>query len=174
MKCSRQVVTDDLTTSRIAPTPLIDALSDKKVARFGKKMYNRPCRRKSNMQIQGIVSPGKRIGRKLGFPTANIALSPGEAAPAKNGVYIARISLADGRSLPCILSQGLHPTLPEGGPTIEAHILDFDGDLYGQRVGVEYLKFLRDELRFDTLEELRAQIADDERRARAWFSAPGL
>lgn len=83
------------------------------------------------MQITGQVQQGKRVGRQLGFPTANIQPDNPALLPAQNGVYVARIVLADGRVLPCVLNKGRHPTLPEGAATVEAHILDFHEDLYG-------------------------------------------
>ena len=92
------------------------------------------------MQITGQVQQGKRVGRQLGFPTANIQPDNPALLPAQNGVYVARIVLADGRVLPCVLNKGRHPTLPEGAATVEAHILDFHEDLYGQRVRVEFLR----------------------------------
>ncbi len=125
------------------------------------------------MRIRGIVSGGKRIGRRLGFPTANISPDGGAFPAVENGVYIARIHLEDGRALPCVLNQGTHPTLPEGPPTIEAHILDFDGDLYGQHVAIDYLAFLRPEIRFESVDQLRREIARDEERARIWFALNG-
>lgn len=70
-----------------------------------------------------------------------------------------------------MLNKGRHPTLPEGAATVEAHILDFHEDLYGQRVRVEFLRFLRPETRFPNPEALREQIARDEAAARAWFAA---
>ena len=121
------------------------------------------------MKIAGIVAEGKRVGRTLGFPTANIHPDTNMHAPDKNGVYVARIALADGSLLPCVLNQGRHPTLPEGASTIEAHILDYTGDLYGQHVQIEYLEFLRPEIRFESIEALRTQIAKDEAATRAWF-----
>lgn len=123
------------------------------------------------MQITGQVQQGKRVGRQLGFPTANIQPDNPALLPAQNGVYVARIVLADGRVLPCVLNMGRHPTLPEGAATVEAHILDFHEDLYGQRVRVEFLRFLRPETRFPNPEALREQIARDEAAARAWFAA---
>ena len=113
------------------------------------------------MKITGIVSAGKRVGRTLGFPTANITPDDGMALPARDGVYAARVTLCDGRALACVLNKGKHPTLPEGAPTVEAFILDFHEDLYGQRVGVEFLAFLRPEQRFESPQALRAQIAQD-------------
>ena len=123
------------------------------------------------MQISGVVATGKRIGRTLGFPTANILPDEGCALPSQNGVYAALLTLADGRALPCVLNKGRHPTLPEGAATVEAFVLDFTGDLYGQRVRVVFLAFLRPETRFPDKEALRAQIARDTENARAWFAA---
>ena len=123
------------------------------------------------MQITGVVAAGKRIGRTLGFPTANILPDEGCALPSQNGVYAALLTLADGRALPCVLNKGRHPTLPEGAATVEAFVLDFTGDLYGQRVRVDCLAFLRPETRFPDKEALRAQIARDTENARAWFAA---
>ena len=106
-----------------------------------------------------------------GFPTANILPDEGCALPSQNGVYAALLTLADGRALPCVLNKGRHPTLPEGAATVEAFVLDFTGDLYGQRVRVDFLAFLRPETRFPDKEALRAQIARDTENARAWFAA---
>ena len=126
------------------------------------------------MQITGVVAAGKRIGRTLGFPTANILPDEGCALPSQNGVYAALLTLADGRALPCVLNKGRHPTLPEGAATVEAFVLDFTGDLYGQRVRVDFRAFLRPEARFPGKDELRAQIARDAQNARAWFAAHPL
>ena len=95
------------------------------------------------MQISGVVATGKRIGRTLGFPTANILPDEGSVLPEQNGVYAAVLTLEDGRALPCVLNKGRHPTLPEGAATVEAFIFDFAGDLYGQRVRVDFRAFLR-------------------------------
>ena len=102
------------------------------------------------------------------------SLDAGSVLPEQNGVYAALLTLADGRALPCVLNKGRHPTLPEGAATVEAFILDFNGDLYGQRVHVDFLAFLRPETRFADKEALRAQIARDAQNARAWFAAHPL
>ena len=117
------------------------------------------------MQISGVVATGKRIGRTLGFPTANILPDEGSVLPKQNGVYAAVLTLEDGRALPCVLNKGRHPTLPEGAATVEAFIFDFAGDLYGQRVRVDFRAFLRPETRFSGKDELRAQISDAGERA---------
>ena len=123
------------------------------------------------MIVKGRIVHGKQLGRTLGFPTANLQPDHMPEVPPQNGVYAAWLYLEEGKlRLPCVLNQGRHPTAPEGPPTIEAHVLDFSGDLYGQRASVEYLRFLRPERKFDSLEALREQIARDGADARAYFS----
>ena len=122
------------------------------------------------MVISGIVEQGKHLGRRLGFPTANIhPLSADEPWPA-NGVYVAALWVAgDARARLGMLNQGVHPTVPEGKPTIEIHLPDFHADLYGQPVRVEYLRFLRPERRFDSLNTLIAQLERDRDAVSAWL-----
>lgn len=119
-----------------------------------------------NFKLTGKVVGGKKIGRRLGFPTANIEPDRGVELP-KNGVYVARVFIP-GEEKPrlCVLNQGVHPTLPAGKPTIEAYILDFDGDLYGETVGLEYVRFLRPEIKFDSIDGLIAQMKLDVLEAR--------
>ena len=121
------------------------------------------------MTIEGVVEQGKHLGRRLGYPTANIRPEGCYDLP-ENGVYAASIRIAgEPGPRPCMLNQGTHPTAPEGKPTIEAHLLDYEGDLYGLRVRVEYLCFLRPERRFDGLDALKAQLGRDLNDTRAWF-----
>ena len=121
------------------------------------------------MQITGGVSAGKHIGRTLGFPTANILPDEGCPLPEENGVYAAMLTLESGRALPCVLNKGRHPTLPEGPATIEAFIFDFDGDLYGQNIRVEFYQQLRPERKFGSIDELKAAILENARQTRAYF-----
>ncbi len=111
----------------------------------------------------GRVVEGKQLGRRLGFPTANIETA--DAVPER-GVYAA-VAVADGRRYRAVMNIGRHPTAPEGPPTIEAHFLDFTGDLYGHEVTVRPVRFLRAEVKFDSLEALKAQLQKDCARARA-------
>ena len=123
-----------------------------------------------DMIIDGVVEQGKHLGRTLGFPTANVR--PIEAAGdwPRNGVYIAAIWLNGARrAWLCMLNQGVHPTVPEGKPTIEAHVLGYEGDVYGLPVRVEYLSFLRPERKFDSVEALRAQLSKDRAATAAWL-----
>ena len=123
--------------------------------------------------VTGVVEHGKGLGHTLGFPTANIR--PDGQTHRENGVYAALIWL-EGEPLPrpCMINQGSHPTAPAGKPTIEAHILDYHGDLYGRRVRFEYRRFLRPEQRFDSLEALKAQLARDLQSTRAWAVGAGM
>lgn len=123
--------------------------------------------------LEGAVEHGKALGRKLGFPTANI--NPEGEVPFENGVYAAALWLAgEPRPRPCMINQGTHPTAPGGKPTIEAHLLDFAGDLYGMHVRFQYLFFLRPEQRFPDLEALAAQLRQDREATRACLSGTGL
>ena len=78
--------------------------------------------------------------------------------------------VSDGVPRPCMVNQGHHPTVPDGPPTIEAHILDYDGDVYGERVTLDYLRFLRPERRFDGVDALKAQLTRDREAVRAYFT----
>jgi riboflavin kinase/FMN adenylyltransferase len=117
-------------------------------------------------QVSGVVVSGKRLGHKMGFPTVNIDV-PGCALPA-DGVYISEASF-HGQKLPCLVNQGYQPTLPSGERRVEAHILDYTGDLYGEIVSLSYVAFLRGERKFESGEELAEQLALDLTAARAWF-----
>lgn len=112
------------------------------------------------MKFTGTVVHGKQLGRTIGFPTANIL--PDSPVDAKNGVYVGEI-IVEGVEKPmrCMVNQGVHPTVPDGPPTIEAHIVGFGGDIYDCRVTLEYLKFLRPEQKFTSLDALKAQLAKD-------------
>lgn len=121
--------------------------------------------------ITGTVIEGKKIGRRLGFPTANLSM-PENGAGLPYGVYAAAVTLRDGRRLPGILNHGRHPTLPEGSPTVEVHLFNFDENLYGETVQVEYLLFLRPETHFDTKEAMQAQVLRDIAETKKYFDLP--
>jgi riboflavin kinase / FMN adenylyltransferase len=114
--------------------------------------------------LRGRTVRGKRLGTRLGFPTANLVYPPVDALPP-DGVYAARATL-DGRDYVAVLNQGRHPTAPEGRATVEAHLLGYaGGDLYGRELTLTYVSYLRPERRFQTLEALRAQLAADAEEA---------
>ena len=113
----------------------------------------------------GKVVPGERLGHKLGFPTANLDTT-GLVLPP-NGVYAAHAQL-ERRTFKAVVNIGFRPTIqpPESRPRVEAHVLEFNGDLYGREIELELMEKLRDEKRFASLDELRAQIGRDITEAR--------
>ena len=119
--------------------------------------------------VSGVVVPGKQLGRTLGIPTANIRLEEGLVVP-KFGVYACRVTV-DGREYSAVTNVGTRPTVSGMGITVEPWILDFDGNLYGQEITLEFHRFLRPETRFDGLEALKTQINRDAETTRAYFSA---
>jgi riboflavin kinase/FMN adenylyltransferase len=119
-------------------------------------------------RVEGVVVRGDQRGRKLGYPTANVEFQSTAAVPA-DGVYAGRLirSLGNGPvTLPAAISVGSNPTFEGRARRVEAYVLDFDGDLYGEHVGVDFVQRLREMERFDTVEELVAQMGDDVRRTR--------
>ena len=122
-------------------------------------------------EVLGIVFRGDRLGRELGWPTANILLGR-QLEPAR-GVYAVTVRLADGRVLPGVANVGRRPTLGGDAVTrLEVHLFDFAGDLYGQQIGVRLHRFLRPDERFDGLEALKAAIAADAAEARQLLGLP--
>ena len=117
------------------------------------------------------VGHGQRIGRTIGIPTVNLVPPPHVLVPG-DGVYIARVSLMDGSSYAAVTNVGTRPTVNNGSDlTVESWMLDFDGDLYGQSIRVEFYKRLRDEIRFDSLDALKAEIRRNADDARAYFAS---
>ncbi len=115
--------------------------------------------------VLGTVEPGDHRGRELGFPTAN--LNPHNEALPPDGVYAVRVHLG-AELLGGVVNIGVRPTFKDKpyGRVLEVHILDFDRDIYGQDVEVAFLQKLRDEQKFDSVNALKAQIADDVQAAR--------
>lgn len=120
----------------------------------------------------GRVVKGRQLGRTLGYPTANLeALDADQLLPG-DGVYAVE-AMADGAAHPSMLSIGLRPTIGAGlARTVEVHLLDFAGDLYGTTATLRFLHWMRGEEKFSSLDELKAAIAADEEHARKIFS-PG-
>ena len=120
--------------------------------------------------LRGPVLRGEERGRTIGFPTLNIGVSADRALPS-NGVYVTRATLADGRSFEACTNIGVQPTFDGQQRRVETHLLDFEGDLYGEVVTVQLLRRLRAEQKFDGVEALTAQIARDVEATRAHFAA---
>jgi riboflavin kinase / FMN adenylyltransferase len=117
-------------------------------------------------EIRGIVVHGDKLGRVLGWPTANIWL--GRHLEPARGVYAVRVALPDGTEAKGVANVGRRPTLGGDPETrLETYIFDFAGDLYGKEIGVRLVRFLRPDAKFAGLEELKAAIARDVEEARA-------
>jgi riboflavin kinase/FMN adenylyltransferase len=117
--------------------------------------------------LSGRVAHGRKLGRTLGFPTANIEL---RHRPALTGVFAVRVHGLGAAARPAVASLGVRPTITsEGRPLLEVYVLDFDEPIYGKRVVVEFLHKLRDEARYPDLETLARQIRADVADARGYF-----
>ena len=114
--------------------------------------------------VRGKVVHGEKIGRNLGFPTANIKLPPGAFWP-RYGVYLVKASLEDGICVYGVANVGVKPTFGKNDPVIEVYILSYKGDLYNSEIDLGFLAFIRPERRFTDPMSLREQIYDDIRRA---------
>ncbi len=119
--------------------------------------------------MAGKVVYGRQLGRTLGFPTANVQIRRHKSA--MSGVYIAYLNLEDGQCLPAVANVGTRPTVDNGiHAVLEVHALDYKGDLYGQHVSVSFIKKLRNEKKFASLDELQHAINEDAQQAQHWFN----
>src|SRR6202453_3864997 len=118
--------------------------------------------------IAGEVIHGEKRGRDLGYPTANIRLD--KNCGLKHGIYAVRVGRGSER-FDGVASFGRRPTFDNGAPLLEVFLFDFSGDLYGNRLDVAFIAFIRDELKFDGIEALIRQMDDDSTRARAALAA---
>lgn len=129
------------------------------------KYLGRPYR------ITGKVIAGQRLGRKLGYPTAN--LRPQRRATPVAGIFAVRVSGAGLTQVPGVANLGTRPTVDGKELLLEAHIFDYEGDLYRRRLHVDFIARLRDEMRFDSLDELVEQMDKDSAQARRILAADG-
>lgn len=121
--------------------------------------------------ITGIVVKGSQIGRTLGFPTANIELSGMNLAIPTSGVYVAKVLLINGQEYPAIANIGINPTVKNTlERRLEVHILNFEGDLYTQRLRVYFYEKIRNEKKFNNLDELTLQLCKDQFFVEQYFS----
>ena len=121
--------------------------------------------------LTGSVRHGRGIGSSRLYPTANLIIPPHVLVPS-HGVYVTRATLPEGASYAAVTNVGTRPTVNNGADvTVEACLLDFEGDLYGKTLRLEFFEHLRDEVRFDSLDALKAQIAADAEATRQYFAA---
>lgn len=120
------------------------------------------------MTLCGRVTHGDKRGRQIGFPTANIALN--RRLSPLSGVYVVTVVFADGRRVDGVANVGTRPTVDGQDARLEVHLFDFDKDIYGAILQVEFRHFLRGEQKFDSLDELIDQIGRDAEAARIWLA----
>lgn len=118
--------------------------------------------------ITGTVVHGRQLGRKLGFPTANLQISEGKPFALNHGVY-AVIAEVDNSRYPGIANAGIRPTIGGNQFHLEVHLFDFSGDIYRKSLKVTFLHFIRPEKRFSSPEELAVQIWKDAEEAERFF-----
>lgn len=121
-----------------------------------------------NYLLTGKIIKGQGIGRKINFPTVNLHIAEDYKLIPKKGVYVVRANFNNKSSFG-IMNIGFRPTVGGKGQTIEIHLLDFNDDLYGSNMQIEVLMRLRDEKKFESIEELATQISKDEESARNWL-----
>lgn len=119
--------------------------------------------------LTDTVGHGKKLGSTLGFPTVNLRFAPGVLVPAK-GVYATRVFFENGDSRAAVTNIGVRPTVDNGGEVnVEGFLLDFDGDLYGKTLRMEFYDYLRPERKFDTVEDLRSEVMRNAEQTREYF-----
>jgi riboflavin kinase/FMN adenylyltransferase len=160
VEAMHSVEVDDV---RVSSTTVRDALTAGDLERAA-TLLGRP------FAIGGRVAHGEKIGRELGFPTANIPLR--HRAPLA-GIFAVRVHGLGPAPRAGVASLGVRPTIrADGQPLLEVFLLDFDADIYGQRLTVEFLHKLRDEAKYDNLDALKRQIGRDVAQAREYFARP--
>jgi len=117
-------------------------------------------------RLAGTVVECQKLGRELGYPTANLALTMHQVTPP-DGIYAVRALLDDGREIGGACSIGNRPTIPGAGHSIETFLFDFDEDIYGRSMELNFVRYLRPEAKFDSLSALKARIAQDVEAAKA-------
>jgi riboflavin kinase/FMN adenylyltransferase len=148
----------------ISSTAIRKALTDGDMNKAG-SLLGRP------FSIQGQVITGTGRGRELGFPTANLEIDPKQALPAE-GVY-ASWAYLDSQAYQSMTNIGRCPTFGGSDRTVEVYLLNYDGNLYGRELKIDIVERLRDEKRFDTVDELKKQVAEDVKQGIAILSSQG-
>ena len=115
--------------------------------------------------LEGVVVHGQHLGRVLGFPTINLELFERQVVP-KDGIYAVLVTLQDGRIVQGACSIGNRPTVESAGRSVETNLLEFNEDLYGQKVSIRFISFLRSEIKFNNLDDLVDQMKIDVKNVR--------
>lgn len=154
----------NLDGKRVSSTAIREALAQGRLVEAA-RLLGRPY------SISGKVVHGDKLARELGYPTANIHML--HDRPPLFGIYAVKLEgLAEGGDWPGVASLGVRPTVKQDGkPTLEAHLFDFNDDIYGRHVRVKFMHKIRDEMKFDSLDTLKYWIAKDAEMAREYFRA---
>ena len=150
-------VTFEVDGRRVSSSWVRDALADGELAKAAELLGRPYC-------IQGLVTHGEKRGRSIGFPTANVFLR--RLTTPLSGVYAVLVHGLSDAALAGVANLGRRPTVKGSRKLLEVHLFDFDEDIYGRHLSVEFVGKLRDERKFDSLEALKAQIVHDESAAR--------
>ena len=149
---------ENIKNSKISSRNIVSLIKNGEMEEV-ESMLGRPYR------INGTVMDGFHNGRKLDYPTANLKLEYEYIIP-KTGVYVG-YGYVYGKKYQAIINVGTHPTIdPLAAPIIEVHLLDFDGNLYGKNIFAEFKKFIREEKKFDSTDDLKAQLNKDKQKAK--------
>ncbi|MFS4466652.1 bifunctional riboflavin kinase/FAD synthetase [Maribacter sp. 2210JD10-5] len=119
--------------------------------------------------LNGTIQKGKALGRQINFPTANIIIAEAYKLIPKNGSYVVKSSI-NGKTVHGMMNIGFNPTVNGQEKTIEVHYFDYEGDLYGQKIQVDLLARLRDEKKFDSVDDLKNQLAKDKEKSLQFIS----
>jgi riboflavin kinase/FMN adenylyltransferase len=156
-----QEVDQDVVSSR----QIRDLLREKGAVEAAADRLGRPY------ALTGVVARGEGRGRQIGYPTANLALEDARKLVPKRGVYATRVQLPGGDWRGGMMNIGRRPTFDEMDVTVEVHLFDFEGDLYGETLAVQFLQRLRDEQKFDSADALAMQLSEDERHCKSIVEA---
>ncbi len=149
--------------SRVSSTRIREALADSEFD-LATSLLGRPY------SIEGKVIYGRQLGRLLGVPTANIELA--RSSSPLSGVYVVEVSGKYFRNAPGVANIGTRPTVSDSiRANLEVHLLDFSGEIYGQNIDVTFLSKLREEEKFESIDELKTNMEEDLRTARLWFDS---
>ncbi|WP_209332200.1 bifunctional riboflavin kinase/FAD synthetase [Lunatimonas salinarum] len=118
--------------------------------------------------LTGRVVKGNQLGRKIGFPTANLHVDEEHKLIPKDGAYVVSAKYRD-KQYPAMLNIGNRPTLQGANKTVEAHLIGFEGDLYGEQLEIRFHRYLREEQKFDNLEQLTSQLRNDKQAVMHFF-----
>lgn len=149
---------------RVSSTAIRDALAAGEMKR-ATALLGRPYR------MSGKIIKGKKVGRTLGFPTANVDLRRRQSAVM--GIFAVRVSGLPGGAKDAVASLGTRPTFEGTKPLLEVHIFDFDEDIYGEYIHVDFIARLRSEIKYDAIDDLVAQMHRDADNARSALTARG-